>query len=286
MKPNRRVATWAGAVLGTMFALGTNVICAHATEEGSRILSEEFHHSYPLTPNGTVELENINGAVHITAWDRNEVKVDAVKRADDPQALKDAEIEVNNRADSVSIRTKYRDEQGYHGNRHGNGAEVEYTVTVPASARLDEIKLINGPLDISGVSGQVRASCVNGKLVAHGLSAKVKLSTVNGPIEATFERLEGNTVELSSVNGPLRVTLPSDVKATIDATTVHGDINNDFGLALASHHFIGQLLRGELGEGGSTIRLRNVNGTIDIAHAQDGRALSPAHSSTRGQGDI
>lgn len=284
MEPNRRIATWAGVVLGAMFALAMNMVHAHAIEEGSRALTEEFHHSYPLTTNGNVELENINGAVHITAWDRNEVKVDAVKRADDQQGLNDAEIEVNNRADSLSIRTKYRDEEGYHGHRHG--IEVEYTLTVPAGARLDEIKLINGPLDISGVSGEVRASCINGKLVAHGLSAKVKLSTVNGPLEATFEHVEGNTIELASVNGPLRVTLPSDVKARIDATTVHGDINNDFGLALEPRHFVGQLLRGELGEGGSTITLRNVNGTIDIAHANDGRALSPAHSRTNGKSDI
>jgi hypothetical protein len=283
MERKRRNAIWAGAVLGTMFALAMNVISAHAIEERTRALSEEFHHSYPLTPHGTVALENINGAVHITAWDRNEVKVDAVKRADDQEALKDAEIEVNDRPDSLSIRTRYRGEEMYHG--HGV-AEVEYTLTVPAGARLDEIKLINGPLEISGMSGEVRASCINGKLLAHGLSAKVKLSTVNGPLEATFERLEGNTIDLASVNGPLRITLPSDVKATIDATTVHGDINNDFGLALERHHFVGQLLRGDLGGGGSTVRLSNVNGAIDIAHANDGRALSPASSSTKGESDI
>jgi|SRR6516165_6952964 len=285
MERNRRIATWAGAVLGIMFALAMNVVAADAIEERTRALSEEFHHSYPLTPNGTVELENINGAVHIASWDRNEVKLDAVKRADDQDALNDAEIEVNNRADSVSIRTAYRNEEGYHGHGHG-AAEVEYKLTVPASARLDEIKLINGLLDISGVTGEVRASCINGKLLAHGLSAKVKLSTVNGSLEATFERLEGNTIELASVNGHLRVTLPSDVKAAIDATTVHGDINNDFGLALERHHLVGQHLRGDLGGGGSIVRLRNVNGAIDIAHANDGRALSPAHSSTKGESDI
>src|SRR5262249_55192619 len=212
MERNRRIASWAGAVLGTVFALAMNVVYTHAIEQRNRPQTEEFHHSYPLARNGSVELENINGAVHISAWDRDEVKLDAIKRADDQEALKDAEIEVTNRADSISIRTKYRGEEGDHG--HGPAAEVEYTLTVPANARLDEIKLINGPLDISGITGEVRASCINGKLVAHGLSAKVKLSTVNGALEASFKRLEGNSIELSSVNGPLRVTLPSDVQAT------------------------------------------------------------------------
>ncbi|HYE65584.1 MAG TPA: hypothetical protein VD966_08375 [Pyrinomonadaceae bacterium] len=42
---------------------------------------EEFHQTYPLTPDGRISLENMNGSVRITAWDRQEVKVDAVKRA-------------------------------------------------------------------------------------------------------------------------------------------------------------------------------------------------------------
>jgi hypothetical protein len=44
-------------------------------------LTEEFHQTYPLSATGRVALSNINGSVKISAWDRNEVKVDAVKRA-------------------------------------------------------------------------------------------------------------------------------------------------------------------------------------------------------------
>ena len=35
-------------------------------------------------------------------------------------------------------------------------------------------------------------------------------------------------------------------------------------------------LYGQIGQGGPTIKLGNVNGPIKIKHAQDGRALSPA----------
>ena len=34
-------------------------------------------------------------------------------------------------------------------------------------------------------------------------------------------------------------------------------------------------MRGELGNGGTLIHLSNVNGRIDIHHAQDGHAMSP-----------
>jgi hypothetical protein len=70
--------------------------------------------------------------------------------------------------------------------------------------------------------------------------------------------------------------LPSDAKANIEASTVHGDIDNDFGLRTNNHRWVGHDLRGELGGGGTEIQLRNVNGTIEVRHASDGRALSPA----------
>jgi DUF4097 and DUF4098 domain-containing protein YvlB len=152
---------------------------------------------------------------------------------------------------------------------------VEYTLTVPRAARLDEIKLINGELDITGTSGEVRASCINGKLEAENLSGRAELSTINGHLEAHFDKLEGPAIELKSVNGSVSLTIPSDSKAEIEARTVSGSINNDFGLHVNNHHFVGHDLRGELGSGGPRIRLENVNGRIDVHHAQDGRTLSP-----------
>src|SRR5258708_30954038 len=48
---------------------------------GADEVREEFHQTYPLSANGRVTVENLNGSVRIAVWDRNEVKVDAVKRA-------------------------------------------------------------------------------------------------------------------------------------------------------------------------------------------------------------
>jgi len=270
MKQNRRLSTWLGLVLGACAALLLNVAIAHASDD-EPIVMEEFHQTYPLKANGRVELQNINGAVHITAWDRNEVKVDAIKRAETEQELKDEEIRVEANADSISIETKYRQrEETWHHNHH-RAAEVEYTLTVPRSARLDEIKLINRGLDINGVAGQVRASCINGKLKARGLSGELKLSTINGLLDAELERL-ATYVELSSVNGPLHLTLPSDAKASIEATTVHGGIDNNFGLHTNNHRWVGHDLHGELGGGGAHISPRSVNGPIEVRHAEDGAA--------------
>jgi hypothetical protein len=292
MERNRRFATWTGVILGLFLAVVLNVALARASDNDNdeAVVTEEFHHTYPLTANGRIELENINGAVHIIAWDQNQVKVDAVKRAQNNEQLKDASILIENRADSVSIETKYRErDRDYHYfDGRNNPASVEYTLTVPRTARLDEIKLINGSLDVTGVSGEVHASCINGKLTARGLAGRARLATINGHLDANFDRLQATPIELSSVNGPVDLTLPSDAKASIEATTVSGGIDNSFGLHTNDHRFVGHDLRGELGGGGVQIRLNNVNGRIDVRRANDGHPLSPAQDidGNRGEDEI
>ncbi|HEV3512394.1 MAG TPA: DUF4097 family beta strand repeat-containing protein [Candidatus Sulfotelmatobacter sp.] len=267
---HRQSATWLGATLGTICAVVVLGLGAHASQSQGAF-TEEFHQTYAISADGRVELDNINGAAHISAWDRNEVKVDAVKFADTKEKLENIKIEVDSGKDSLSIQTKYPE----HGGSHNNPGGVEYTLTVPRTVRLDEIKLINGSLDVSGVSGEVRASCINGRLEARDLAGRAALSTVNGRLVANFQQLAGHTVELNSVNGSIDLTIPSDSNANVEASTVSGGIHNDFGLRV-SHHFVGHNLSGELGTGGTHIHLSDVNGGIEVHHAQDGRALSPA----------
>jgi DUF4097 and DUF4098 domain-containing protein YvlB len=274
MNRQRRLATWAGTILGTACALMLAVAQGHASDR--REFTEEFHKTYPLAAGGRVELDNINGAVHITGWDRNEVKVDAVKYARTKERLDEAKIEVEAGSDYVSIRTHYPNHDHNFDGGWNDPAGVEYTLSVPRNARLDEIKLINGPLDIHGVAAEVRASCINGRMIAEGLQGRVKLEAINGRMEARFERLADSPIELSSVNGSIDLTLPSDAKAELEASTVSGGINDDFGLHVRHHRFVGHDLRGELGGGGTHIQLSNVNGRIEIRHANDGRALSSA----------
>ncbi len=137
--------------------------------------------------------------------------------------------------------------------------------------------MINGDLNIDGISGDVKASSINGRLSAHELSGEVRLSTINGKLEAVFGRLsEMKAISLSSVNGQLSLTIPSDSNAELKAGTVHGQITNDFGLPVRRGEYVGHDLAGQLGAGGTRIKLGNVNGQISIKRAQDGRPLSQA----------
>ncbi|MCU1264860.1 MAG: hypothetical protein JWM21_1178 [Acidobacteria bacterium] len=244
-------------------------------------IREEFHQSYPLSANGRVSVENINGGVRIAVWDQNEVKVDAVKRAYRRERLEEAKIEVSATADSVRIKTGYPDRDQMftdeEGRRSNNPASVEYSLTIPRRARIESVEVINGSLDIDGAEGDVKASSINGYVKARALMGEVRLSTVNGGLEATFTQLDtAKPVTLNSVNGNIALVIPSDANAQLRAGTVHGGVSNDFGLPVIDGEYVGHELFGQIGTGGPRIKLGNVNGRITIKRAGDGRTLSPS----------
>jgi len=235
---------------------------------GDRV-TEEFHQSYPLAPNGHVSVENINGGVRIAAWDQSEVRVDAIKSAGNRERLAEANIEVISTADRVRIKTKYperdtsvrqrpADSQDYRGS-------VEFVLTIPRKARVDTAELVNGSLEIVGVEGEIQAACVNGKLTARALRGDVKLSNVNGTVELSLATLDDSrAVTLNSVNGNIVLIIPADSNAEIRANTLHGAITNEFGLTVNNGQTAGHYLSGQLGSGGARVHLSNVNGQIAI----------------------
>ena len=60
--------------------------------------------------------------------------------------------------------------------------------------------------------------------------------------------LPDKSVELNSVNGSLDLTIPSDSNAEVEASTVSGNINNDFGLHVNNHRFVGHDLTRRTGQ--------------------------------------
>jgi Toastrack DUF4097 len=266
-----------GAILGALCALLLTAV-AHGAVSDERF-REEFHQTYPLAANGRVELSNINGDVQITGWDRNEVKLDAVKTADAQEKLAGIEINVDASADSVRIKTRYPNCEGHGCNNPGS---VEYTLMVPRGARLDQMKLVNGNLDLDQVSGEVDGSSVNGRVNGKNLGGRINLSTVNGEVSAVFgpERMKSTEpVRLHSVNGRVEATIPSDSNAELTAHTVNGGIRTDFELPVEHPRYgPGSRLEGRLGNGGVRFDLNTVNGSIVVRRASDGRPLSSAKS--------
>lgn len=279
---NGRILQRAALALSVLLFLSAGAFAQGFAEgEGNQArdaVREEFHQSYPLSARGRVTLKNISGAVRITAWDRAEVHVDAVKRGETRERVDEAKINVDASADSIYIETRYPEESFKYeagDRRRRNAASVDYTLSVPRGARLESIEVISGRLDIEGVTGGVQASCISGRFTARNLSGEAKLSNVSGVLEATFERLDdASNVTLGNVSGQIVLSIPSDTNGTIKANTLSGQITNDLGLPVRRGEYIGHDMSGQLGRGGARIKLNNVSGQIKIQRAADGRTAT------------
>jgi len=248
----KRRFAWEPIFAIVLIAIGTHIPLQAA-------LSEELHKTYPIDADGRISLNNVNGAVHISSWDRNEVQVDAIKRASTKEALDEASIVIDSASGSISIRTKYPESK-----HHKDSASVEYTLKVPRRARLSAVETVNGGVEVSGVSGDVKISSVNGPVTAQNLAGEARLSTVNGAVKASFDKLEGApSISLHTVNGSISLSIPEKANAEFNASTVHGGISSDFGMPM-SRHRIGGSVSGRIGNGGAHIKLSSVNGGIHI----------------------
>jgi DUF4097 and DUF4098 domain-containing protein YvlB len=217
--------------------------------------------TFPLQAGGYLSLENVNGDVTIEGWEKNEVSISAVKTGT-PKDLDRLEISVevdkHKGKDWIHIETEY-------GVFTRNSGSVDYTIKVPSGAILEDIELVNGDLNVTGVTGYLSLGTVNGSVTASGMACSAWVETVNGSLDLTFDKMEkGQTVDLESVNGAILLRIPAKSNAQVDAETLNGNVSSEFGLAIEKGEWIGRSMEGLVGSGGARITLETVNGSIDV----------------------
>lgn len=218
-----------------------------------------------LVATGEIVVENVNGPISIESWDKPEVRLLAVKSARTEADLKALDVQIEATDRRFAVRTAYLDKDGSWLKKFTNTGEVRYTLTVPHGATLRRIETLNGAIAIANVHGRVTAKAVNGRIEAHGLAHEVELSAVNGSITASFDTVaERQDIVLSADNGRIELRLPAEVGAEVTARTVNGSISNDFGLAADAEKWVGRELEGTIGNGAARIRLKTINGSIEI----------------------
>lgn len=241
------------------FAFGACVFACAATLHAT--VTEMFRQTYPLTADGVIQLENVNGAVEITTWDRPEVSLEAEKSAPDDDYLSRIHLVISASPDRLTIKTVYEKKWSLFGDTRG---EVRYKLIVPAGVSLKKIDVVNSNIVVRGVRGPVELETVNGGIEATGLARTGHFTTVNGPITVRYEHLESaDAVALNTVNGSCRLFVPKGAGFELDASSVNGGLSCDLPVSLekSSHHH----LRGTVGAGGPKVTLESVNGGLDVS---------------------
>lgn len=224
----------------------------------SYAISKDFDKSYPLQPGGTLEVQNVNGTVEVQGWDRDVVEVHAVKTAKQKESdLERVSIEVDARLDSVSIATRYPQNEGVE-------VTVDYTIHVPHGARVEHVGTINGTLRVSGLDNLEDLHTVNGNIEVFESSGNIHAHTTNGNVHMELTRApdkSGATVE--TTNGSLVLAIPPDLQAEIEARCLNGSFFSELPITMESTQRPREM-HGKLGRGGAPIHLRTVNGGIRL----------------------
>ncbi|MEO6726823.1 MAG: hypothetical protein ABIP14_16165 [Blastocatellia bacterium] len=178
----------------------------------------EFHQVYNITPKGTVSIYNSSGAIRVTTWDENRVKVDAVKRGRREEEFAHVQIEVTAKLESVEIRAVYQKDRGEM-NRRGNSVSVDFDVKVPRGVALSPANTSSGEVNVTGPIDRVTVRVSSGTVTVTDVTDTASLTASSGNIYAT--RVSGE-LRVNTSSGNLTI---SDVGSRLIAQTSSGAIH-------------------------------------------------------------
>ena len=198
------------------------LLAALLASAASGAVTETIRQTHPLAADGAITLSNVNGTITITAWDRNEVAIEAVKKAENAEDL--ARIHVNIDAQPARLAITTEHEKSWPLGRNIRG-EVAYTLRVPAGARLEKVESVNATITVAGMRAPVTLRTVNGGIRVTDLLGSAELHAVNGSLYVEFAGLPADAhATLETINGGCELALPADAGARIDARTINGGV--------------------------------------------------------------
>lgn len=223
-----------------------------------------------------VQLHNINGSIRVAAALGNTVEVTAIKRwrRGDPAQVRITAERVGTNDGDLLVCALWRadatcDENGYHEGKRGgnnrNDTEVEFTVKLPKGVHVD-VNTVNGSVRVVGATAEVEASTVNGGVSAVSSAGPVAASTVNGSIDVRMGETGTGDLEYSTVNGTIRIVVPGGFSADVEMSTVNGRLDSDFPMTVQGR-VNPRNMRATIGKGGRKLRLRTVNGNVELKKA-------------------
>ena len=245
-----------------------------------------------------VQIQNDDGSVFVTGWDRNEVSVRArggdsrsFRLSGDEERIRirtdesvDLEVRVPRRA-RVEVRTQSGSISVADCEGSVDLESMSGEFRVAGNPRLVDIEGVSGSVHILGrperaflatVSGEIRVPHAIGNINAETASGSItvvgegvrnaELSTASGEIVFSGTAARDAVLHLDSASGEVEVRVPPDFAATYDLSTVSGEISNDFGpRPTRQRHGAGQDLRFSVGAGaGARIRASSVSGIVRL----------------------
>jgi len=156
--------------------------------------------TFSFDERGTVNLALGSGDIIVTAWSRDQIKIQA---SSEGQAIR---LDAGSTRVSLELASIYR-----------SRGDARFEVTVPVGARVIA-RARSGDVSIRGVKGDVEARTENGDITVADVGQRLDLVTLSGDVEA---RGVVGDVQIKTMNGEVKV---SELRGDFEAESVSGDI--------------------------------------------------------------
>jgi hypothetical protein len=204
-------------------------------------VKQDFHYSYPLSAGGTLYLENSNGSVQVSGWDRDTIDISGTKYAPDTAGLNEVQVKASVHGSSATIET-ITPNHAFHGGNYG----VSYVIRLPRKTVLEHLQTTNGAVSVDDLQGGGKVTSTNGRIGLSNASGDYTVQTTNGAIN--LDRCNG-AFRAESSNGSIKGNLAS---GSISASTTNGPVNFTI----------------EKPQDGQKMRATSTNGSITLAMAE------------------
>jgi len=160
--------------------------------------TEHVSRTIQMEPGGTLRLKNFSGRVTISASDRSEVVIDAVRRGTRRQ-LDRVKLDVHTSGSNVVVvDANQRDHSWWEFASGNNVVETDFDIKVPRRTQLD-LSVFSSPVSVTGVEGSHRLHGFSSPLVLTDVAGSVRAHTFSGSVIIREKSWEPNqTVDVDT----------------------------------------------------------------------------------------
>jgi DUF4097 and DUF4098 domain-containing protein YvlB len=279
--PIRSVRILAIATMTSAALAGAACVDIVGADLGRFTEREEKHFAVSGKPN--VSLKTFDGAIEVRTWDKAEVQVVIERRGSSKSAADSIEVKAEQDGDRITVEARVPHTRDVGFSFRGSRA-ARLIVSMPAAADL-AAGSGDGAIDVEGVSGRIQLRSGDGRIRARAIAGEVDVHTGDGSVtvdgkltgvrahsgdgSVAIRADEGSTAggdwDITTGDGSVTLQIPDSFGAELDAHTGDGGIRTqDVSVSNVTGTISRNSLRGRLGGGGHSVRVRTGDGSITI----------------------
>ena len=224
--------------------------------------TEKISRTVAFEPGGTLRVKTFSGRVTITASDKNEVAVEAVRHASRDR-LDRIKLDIHREGSTLVIDTNHREYSWWDGMRN-NVVETDLDIAVPRRTNLD-LNTFSAAITVDGVEGSSRVHGFSSRIQLNDITGSVRAHTFSGPVDIRPKNWQDHqSITVDTFSGNIQLHVPENARGHVTFNSFSGRLNSEMPLTL--HSSSRRNLSAELGGGadGSSLRFKTFSGSVRI----------------------